>query len=266
MVVIRGESYGSCRRSSPGPHSRLHVSDLGRRADTRRIWKLERGAAASRRGAATIFTASRCSTSGIGCSRPRSGIASTRGWTAGTCGCRGLARSSRRPICAGAVMPVSSWSSSSSRSAGRVRRSRPCSPRSGTSSIARLGFNLVPLEEVTVEVVQKGGAPAMLVRAGRRAGPAGHCGHARDPFGARPLFAAPRSGADSLRACEEAPSGRPRPVRTAADGVLRRGGRRVGRGVRRHHRERRRVDARGSRRSRSRRRATRGHAPGAARA
>jgi GNAT superfamily N-acetyltransferase len=30
----------------------------------------------------------------------------------------------------------------------------------------RLGFTLVPLEEVTLEVMQKGGAPAMLVRAG----------------------------------------------------------------------------------------------------
>ena len=36
----------------------------------------------------------------------------------------------------------------------------------GDEFYARLGFNLVPLEEVTVEVVQKGGAPAMLVRAG----------------------------------------------------------------------------------------------------
>lgn len=36
----------------------------------------------------------------------------------------------------------------------------------GESFYRRLGFNLVPLEEVTLEVIQQGGAPAMLVRAG----------------------------------------------------------------------------------------------------
>ena len=36
----------------------------------------------------------------------------------------------------------------------------------GESFYKRLGFNLVPLEEVTIDVTQKGGAPAMLVRVG----------------------------------------------------------------------------------------------------
>jgi GNAT superfamily N-acetyltransferase len=36
----------------------------------------------------------------------------------------------------------------------------------GETFYARLGFRLVPLEEVTLDVVRKGGAPAMLVRAG----------------------------------------------------------------------------------------------------
>jgi GNAT superfamily N-acetyltransferase len=36
----------------------------------------------------------------------------------------------------------------------------------GEAFYKRLGFNLVGLEEVTIEVMQKGGAPAMLVRAG----------------------------------------------------------------------------------------------------
>ena len=130
----------------------------------------------------------------------------------------------------------------------------------------RLGFTLVPLEEVTLEVIQKGGAPAMLVRAGDGAGSAGHRGDARDPIGSRPLRAAARPRADSLRAVEKASPGWSRPARAAPHGVLRRGGRRVGRRVCRHHSERRRMDARGSRRSRSRRRTPRGHAAGVARA
>jgi GNAT superfamily N-acetyltransferase len=36
----------------------------------------------------------------------------------------------------------------------------------GQAFYKRLGFNLVPLEEVTINVTHKGGAPAMLVRAG----------------------------------------------------------------------------------------------------
>jgi GNAT superfamily N-acetyltransferase len=36
----------------------------------------------------------------------------------------------------------------------------------GDGFYQRLGFNLVGLEEVTIEVIKKGGAPAMLVRAG----------------------------------------------------------------------------------------------------
>jgi GNAT superfamily N-acetyltransferase len=36
----------------------------------------------------------------------------------------------------------------------------------GESFYTRLGFSLVPLEEVTLDVARKGGAPAMLVRAG----------------------------------------------------------------------------------------------------
>ena len=57
--------------------------------------------------------------------------------------------------------------SSSRARSGRARCSRRCSQRSALAFYERLGFTGVPLDEVTVTVDRKkGGAPAMLVRAG----------------------------------------------------------------------------------------------------
>ena len=120
------------------------------------------------------------------------------------------------------------------------------------------------LDEVTIPVDRKGGAPAMLVRAGDE----------RDLAAVEAMHAR-RSANAPIRA-----STRPRPMMhyalakkrllaglgppgSATGRVLRRRGRRVGGGLRGCERERQRMDARGGRRPRSGRRETRRDAAGA---
>ena len=183
------------------------LSDLERRADARGLRPVERGAAADAVGPRAVCTASRClMTQGrLLASAKRYRFDARLDGRDGV-DVRASAPCSRRPSLRG-PRPCQSARRDArrARARGRARPWRRCSPRSATSSTSGSGFSLVPLDEVTVDVVAEGRRAGDAGARRRRARPAGHCGHARDARGGRVRFALRRDPAlILLRACEEA--------------------------------------------------------------